>query len=289
LTLAGDSASGICSCVDLEQEVVLEYDGVTECWVGNTLFQTCCGTAEVRFCVEEGEPKLRLVSISDCCAGDPPAVYHFVLDCCEECAAFFCGGGPCLCDPGEYPAADGGWPASNLFRVKLECMADCPGYPEPPSEVECTLQCRCICENQFLPNRVKVTVTGFCPELPPGGVEFYAFGDPLFTNPQALWYIDQSGEGWALGGFVECSPYNGLDCECCDPKPCGPTSVRWCQAPSFRGLSLCASWFPVDYACCTYSNQAAEILSCDPFRARIELYGGMFVLDIEDDSGVCPP
>lgn len=127
----------------------------------------------------------------------------------------------------------------------------------------------------YLPNTVKVVITGTQPDLPPGGVTVYTSGSsgPLGAG---LWYFDASG-----GGYTES---NGLGWRVAGAIACWDSSgVGSCDGVvSFEGGGYDRSG-SVAFSCPTYTNQTTTgTLTPGQVAAVIDLNGGLFVLTITD-------
>lgn len=149
------------------------------------------------------------------------------------------------------------------------------GGPTPPLYI---LRCDAGCPGVLLPNRVRITITGSCPDLPPGGAVVYATPSAV---PGMLWDFDTDpmypfGDvNWRVYGSIRCGG-------------AGDCGGAYCQYFAVQGGMYCSSTGAVALACCTFVNQTGTLASCNPFSATTTLYGGVFVLLIED-YGEGPP
>lgn len=135
------------------------------------------------------------------------------------------------------------------------------------------------CYSVALPDRVKVTITSestcaaFLAEHPSGLI--LVCDNTGAPDANHLWYIETSGVGWSITGWITCLSAAwaaGSDCN-------GPVS--------FLGGTNCE--FGVAYHCGIYTNQTADSgAALLPLYAKLRLYGDTFVVVVED-YGPGPP
>ncbi|AWM39775.1 hypothetical protein GobsT_18630 [Gemmata obscuriglobus] len=151
--------------------------------------------------------------------------------------------------------------------IDLTMMCEDCCQPKPDYDLVCSTPC-------LLPNRVMVTITSTCPEFNAetgGSYVVYAEND---GTPGTLWAVSAFGTGWGVFGHILCG---GGDCG------------GYCYGPfRFDGGTFCSSIFAVAYECCTWSNQYSTGEAQPVVDANLYLYGGMYVLHIEDYGGGDP-
>lgn len=121
----------------------------------------------------------------------------------------------------------------------------------------------------YLPDRVRVTITGTPPELPPGGVVVYT--EPFPPGGIEIWSLvagDAVELGWHIGGTIDCA--DGIENGTCG----GP--LRYSGGASGNGVGA-------GYGCDLFFNQSTTG-TLIPLDVTITLIMGSdsYVLHIED-------